>query len=219
MDNTLNKIHSFGKVTHILITIFFVIACIITLFTTIVGLYLIQCKDISIVADNDISIKIKEDGKILNFDFDGNLDGLVIDIGNINLKDFKVVKENGDTVIVCKTNNKEFTLKDFGLLTMFAGLQCIVECMSLFILKKICKYIRDCESFFTDELVNYMYKYMYSLIPMFILSLFVYYYKNQLSILSVDLDYGFLVEIGIIYIITTIFKYGVKLQTESDETL
>lgn len=102
---------------------------------------------------------------------------------------------------------------------MFAGLQCIVECMSLFILKKICKYIRDCESFFTDELVNYMYKYMYSLIPMFILSLFVYYYKNQLSILSVDLDYGFLVEIGIIYIITTIFKYGVKLQTESDETL
>ena len=219
MDNTLNKIHNFGKVSHILVTICFVIACIIATFTTIFGLYLVQCKDISIVADNDISIKIKENGKILNFDFDGNLDRLVIDIGNINLKDFKVVKENGDTVIVCKTDNKEFTLKDFGLLTLYAGLQSIVECISLFILKKICKHIRDCDSFFTDTLVNYMYKYMYCLIPMFILSLFVYYYENQLSILSVYPDYGILVEIGIIYIVATIFKYGVKLQTESDETL
>ena len=74
MDNTLNKIHNFGKVSHILVTICFVIACIIATFTTIFGLYLVQCKDISIVADNDISIKIKENGKILNFDFDGNLD-------------------------------------------------------------------------------------------------------------------------------------------------
>lgn len=219
MDSTLNKIHTFGKVSHILVMIFFSIACVTAAFTTIIGLYLVQCKDISIAADNNISIKIKEDGKILNFDFDSNLDGLVIELGNINLKDFKVVKENGDTVIVCKTDNKEYTLKDFGLLTLYAGLQSIVECISLFILKKICKYVRDCDSFFTDTLVNYMYKYMYCLIPMFILSLFVYYYENQLSILSVYPDYGILVEIGIIYIVATIFKYGVKLQTESDETL
>lgn len=106
MDNTLNKIHSFGKVTHILITIFFVIACIITLFTTIVVLYLIQCKDISIVADNDISIKIKEDGKILNFDFDGNLDGLVIDIGNINLKILKLLKKMAILLLYVKPTTK-----------------------------------------------------------------------------------------------------------------
>ncbi len=219
MDTTLNKIQKFGKVTNILITIFLVIVCITTIIITIVGLYLTQCKDISVVTDNKLSFKIKLDGKYENFDYVGKLEGLVIGIENLKLKNFKITKEDNVSVISCNTENSEYTLKDLGGLELFVGIQSIAECVSIFTLKKICKYLRDCDSFFTDDLISRMFKFMYSLIPIFVLSLFVYYYKTRLPFFSPKIDCNLLVEMGIIYIIITIFKYGVKLQTESDETL
>lgn len=219
MDNTLDKIHKFGKVAHILVTIVFVISIIAATFSTLLGLFLVQCKDISIEADNKLSIQLKDSGKIVNFDYDDNLDELELEVGTFILKDFKVTKDNGTTMILCESNNNEYKLKDFGCLTLYAGLQCIFECIGLFILKKICKYVRDCDSLFTDELVKNMYKYMYCLIPQFVLSLFVYYYQNQMPNFYININYGLLIEALVVYIIATIFKYGVKLQMESDETL
>lgn len=86
-------------------------------------------------------------------------------------------------------------------------------------LKKICKHLKDCDSFFTDDLIKKMNNFMYSLIPIFIASLFMHYYQTKMPYLSADIDFGILIDFAIIYIITTIFKYGVKLQKESDETL
>ena len=219
MNTTLNKIQKFGKVTNILVTIFLAIACITTIIITIAGLYLTQCKDISVVTDNKLSFKIKLDGKYENFDYVGKLEGLIIDIENIKLKDFKITKEDNVSVISCNTQNSEYTLKDLDGFVLFTGIQSIAECISIFMLKKICKYLRDCDSFFTNDLINTMFKFMYSLIPIFVLSLFIYYYKTRSPFFSPKIDFNLLVEISFIYIIITIFKYGVKRQAESDETL
>ena len=94
---------------------------------------------------------------------------------------------------------------------------------ALFMLKRLFAVLAKCESPFCEELVNKMKAFGFSLLPV---ALFATIGETlSTAFLSagrdtgISIQWGVLIAFAVTMCLVTVFKYGVQLQKESDETL
>ncbi len=220
MNKTLERIHEIGKFANVIITIVVILGLISSFITIILSLYLFSIKDVEIKTDSNMTMKIELDGMLNKLDFSFLSDGYTYDLDYFTLKDFIVNRQDDKCIITAKANNNgNLSMNAISWSFLYSGLKMLAESICLILFKKICKYTSKCESLFTDDLIKMMNDFMYSILMPFSLSLFAYLFKNYLPFKNTQIPADYIIGMAIIYFITYIFKYGTKLQIESDETL
>lgn len=233
-NEAMEKIHKFGKIGYtiskiamiisvILMMIVFMITVVFSLipqgvFTMNTSSQAVAEIDLTGIAD-DLQItldqKVKEEYiEEKKFTFQGNdYEYELVDIrqdGNI----IKLVGESETTV---------FEYQNLSLMGFTLGVGLALEMVVLHFIKKLCKMFSDCETPFTQDIIETMQKLFASLIPLAVFSVFADSILN--SIMNgkidffIDLDISAVLAILLVFLLTFIFKYGAMLQQESDETL
>lgn len=131
---------------------------------------------------------------------------------------------DGDTkVIGAASSPSEYRSSDLLLLFVFQVLFAVSAAAALFLLRKLFAAVEKCDSPFREELVKKMKAFGLSLLPLAVIASASDTIST--SFLSAGNEPGICIQWGVVIAfavtmcLVTVFKYGVQLQTESDETL
>lgn len=236
MENTsIKKINTAGKIGYIIsiILIVFTIASMVAIGICMVGAITI--------ANNDINVKM---ATTINVNSTGNflkkLNSLVFingveDLGTLtendktgiklndsDISEISVIEEEGGIVVNAKTNEVTISMKEIimALVAVFIYIGAVT--VTLYMLKALMKSLKNCETPFSEEVIKNMSKLAKSLVCLVILSTIAGGFKpliNTGTRFEFSINLGNVILVAIVYVLITVFKYGAKLQQESDETI
>ena len=236
MENTsIKKINTAGKIGYIIsiILIVFTIASMVAIGICMVGAITI--------ANNDINVKM---ATTINVNSTGNflkkLNSLVFingveDLGTLtengktgiklndsDISEISVIEEEGGIVVNAKTNEVTISMKEIimALVAVFIYIGAVT--VTLYMLKALMKSLKNCETPFSDEVIKNMSKLAKSLVCLVILSTIAGGFKSLINTgtrFEFSINLGNIILVAIVYVLITVFKYGAKLQQESDETI
>ncbi len=251
-SNTLSKFHKFGKTGKIAMTIFMVIAilvtaasCVATIFVSTLpkdaltvrvtnhaefrineknfdSLWGILVDSFSYAGDTSPEEMLKgEGGKIVppeNQDFNTEL--LFFDQSYSSVK----IYSDGNTKVMEATSSPaEYRSTDLVSVLIFLTLVVASVAVAFYMLKRLFAVLEKCDSPFCEELVKKMKAFGFSLLPV---ALFATIGETlSTAFLSagrdtgISIQWGVLIAFAVTMCLVTVFKYGVQLQKESDETL
>lgn len=134
----------------------------------------------------------------------------------------RIPTENG---FLLETETKGYTIR-FKNLAQILFLEAVVCAAALCVMHftgKLCKLFCDCETPFTEEIADTMQKLAVSILPMALLSTLANTISDSILTGNMKIVVGIELEtillILLIFMLSTVFRYGTKLQQESDETL
>lgn len=229
-SKTLSNFHKFGKVGKIAMTVLMVIAilaaavsCVATIFASTLP------KDALIVrVTNHAEFRINEK----NFDslWDILADGFSYAgdvspeaIFNQSFSSAKIHSEENTKVIEATSSPAEYRSANLVSVLIFATLFAASAAAALFMLKRLFAVLAKCESPSCEELVTKMRAFGFSLLPV---ALFATIGETlSTAFLSagrdtgISIQWGVLIAFAVTMCLVTVFKYGIQLQKESDETL
>ena len=135
----------------------------------------------------------------------------------------KIYSDGNTKVIAAKSLPAEYRSTDLVSVFIFATLFAASVAAALFMLKRLFAVLAKCESPFCEELVKKMKAFGFSLLPV---ALFATIGETlSTAFLSagrdtgISIQWGILIAFAVTMCLVTVFKYGVQLQKESDETL
>ena len=145
-----------------------------------------------------------------------------IKVNDENISELSVKEENGGLNINAKTNEINISMKKIivALIAAFIFLGAVT--VSLYMVKALMKSLKNCETPFSEDVIKKMSRFAISLVCVVVLhSIFSGFWSTLTSGLnySPSINFGSVLLVAVIYILITVFKYGAKLQQESDETL
>ena len=234
-NSSIKKINTAGLIGYIV--------SIILIVGTIAGMVGIGICTVGAIAvsNNDISVKmatninVNSTGNFLNtlnsfISIDGvkDLSTLTEDakdgikINDDDISEISVKEENGGLIINAKTNDITISMKKIivALISAFIFLGAVT--VSLYMVKALMKSLKNCETPFAEEVIKNMTRFASSLVCVVVLNIiFSGFWSTLTSGLSYkpSINLGSILLVAVIYILITVFKYGAKLQHESDETL
>ena len=231
-NSSIKKINTAGLIGYIIsiILIVGVIAGMVGIAICTIGAITVSNDDINVkVATN---INVSSTGNFLNklnsfISIDGveDLNTLTEDGVKINDRDISelsVKENNGGLIIDAQTNEIAISMKKIivALITAFIFLGVVT--VALFMVKALMKSLKNCETPFSEEVIKNMTRFATSLVSVVVLHIIFSGFWSSLTSgvsykASINLESILLV--AVIYILITVFKYGAKLQQESDETL
>lgn len=247
-SKTLSNFHKFGKVGKIAMTVLMVIAilaaaasCVATIFVSTLP------KDaLTVRVTNHAEFRINEKNfdslwDILadGFSYAGDVSPEAMLSGgnnkiippedqdfNMELQSFssaKIHSEENTKVIEVTSSPAEYRSANLVSVLIFATLFAASAAAALFMLKRLFAVLAKCESPFCEELVTKMRAFGFSLLPV---ALFATIGETlSTAFLSAGGDTGISIQRGVLIAfavtmcLVTVFKYGIQLQKESDETL
>ena len=112
--------------------------------------------------------------------------------------------------------------KDAARLLVFAALASAASVAALWLLRKLFKALEGCDSVFCEELVKRMKAFGWSLLPLAVLASVAETVARRFmaaGVTAVYIQWGLLIAFAVTMCLAVVFRYGVKLQRESDETL
>ena len=247
-SETISKFHRFGKVGKIVITVLMVIAifgtlasCVATIFVTTLpkdalkvrvtnhAEFRINNEKLDFIWSNirknftysGENILSDENSKITppeNQEFEAELEFF-----DQSYSSAKIHSEGNTKVIEAKSSTFEYRSSDLVVVLIFLTLFVASVVAALFMLKRLFVVLTSCESPFCEELVKKMKAFAVSLLPV---ALFASIGETlSTTFLSggrdtrISIQWGVLIAFAVIMCLVTVFKYGVQLQKESDETL
>ncbi|MBR6386048.1 MAG: hypothetical protein IKS03_08040 [Ruminococcus sp.] len=223
MENkNIKTINGLGKACRIIsrIAMVFCIIGAVCLLGTLVFVRMIPTDRIRITGNADAKIEMDFSGMPIN---EGNAEDImnaegVIENDKIKIDDFISLDYE---IVEIDENKAEINLKgDFSQLskdeiikeitfeTVSAMLEVICMAIVFGFAASLAKAIEKCETPFTEEIINKMKKFGYSLIPLAVIG-----GVANGSLLSMALL------VLVIIMVINIFAYGIQLQQQSDETL
>lgn len=234
-NSSIKKINTAGLIGYIV--------SIILIVGTIAGMVGIGICTVGAIAvsNNDIKVKmatninVNSTGNFLNtlnsfISIDGvkDLSTLTEDakdgikINDNDISEISVKEENGGLIINAKTNEITISMKKIiiALISAFIFLGAVT--VSLYMVKALMKSLKNCETPFAEEVIKNMTRFATSLVCVVVLNIiFSGFWSTLTSGLSYkpSINLGSILLVAVIYILITVFKYGAKLQRESDETL
>ncbi|MGN0268255.1 MAG: DUF2975 domain-containing protein [Lachnospiraceae bacterium] len=135
----------------------------------------------------------------------------------------KMYSDGNTKVMEAKSSPAEYRSTDLVSVLIFLTLFVVSVVAALFMLKRLFAVLAKCESPFCEELVKKMKGFGFSLLPV---ALFATIGETlSTSFLSagrntgISIQWGVLIAFAVTMCLVTVFKYGVQLQKESDETL
>ena len=236
MENSnIKKINIAGKIGYI-ISIFLIIAVIVAMVAIgilTVGACTILNDDINVKFATDINVNSK--GNFLNtLNYFVSIDG-VKDLNNLteeakdgiklndkDISEISVKEENGGLLINAKTNDVTISMNKIIVSLVATLIFLVAITVSLYMLKALMKSLKNCKTPFSEDIIKNMTRFGYSLVCVVVLEILCSGFWSSLKAVSnyeFSVDLGSILLVAIIYILITVFKYGAKLQQESDETL
>jgi len=234
-NETITKVNKIGKVGQVIATIAKVIISIGAIACLVSGIILLAMPDdmLAIHMEGKAAVEINvpvANGQLLVNTGDGPtvVVGSVSTEGSLELNgtEYGIVgmtpTENG-FLIDAETDNYTLTLNQLTGVVFMAAVNCTVMWVVMHFVEKLCKIFKDCETPFTEEVVQTLKKVAIALIPMAFVSNLTSSVTNSIMsgnvniVIGVDMTTVLLVLI--IFMLAAIFSYGTVLQQESDETL
>ena len=131
-------------------------------------------------------------------------------------------REGEQVVIETVSTPNTYTCADAARLLVFAALASAASVAALWLLRKLFKTLEGCESVFCEELVKRMKAFGWSLLPLAVLASVAETVARRFmaaGVTAVYIQWGLLIAFAVTMCLAVVFRYGVKLQRESDETL
>lgn len=142
---------------------------------------------------------------------------------NQSFSSAKIHSEENTKVIEATSSPAEYRSANLVSVFIFATLFAASAASALFMLKRLFAVLAKCESPFCEELVKKMKAFGFSLLPV---ALFATIGETlSTAFLSagrdtgISIQWGVLIAFAVTMCLVTVFKYGIQLQKESDETL
>lgn len=177
----------------------------------------------SYASDKDPSDMMKDDGgsKILpteNTELDTDLKFF-----NQSYSSAAIRSEGSEKIVEAKSSPSEYRSSDLVILFIFASLFSASVAVALLMLQKLFKVLSVCESPFCTDFVSKLRTFGYSLIPVAVFAsvgetLAIRFLSAGRST-GISVQWGVAVAFAVTMCLVTVFRYGVQLQKESDETL
>ena len=131
--------------------------------------------------------------------------------------------DDSGKIIDAESSPEEYSSSDLLTIFVFAALLAVSIVAALLMLRKLFKVLSVCDSPFCTDFVTKLRAFGYSLLPVAILASvaetlavrFLSAGKNA----GVSVQWGILLAFVVTMCLVTVFRYGVQLQKESDETL
>ena len=130
--------------------------------------------------------------------------------------------QDGQMVIETTTAPMIYSCGDVVRILLFAALASAATAVMLWLLRKLFKTLEGCESVFCEELVKRMKAFGWSLLPLAVLASVAETVTRRFmaaGVTAVYIQWGLLIAFAVTMCLAVVFRYGVKLQKESDETL
>lgn len=246
-SNTIAKFHLFGKVGKIVMTVLSVIAalitvscCIATAFTAtlpedaltvrVVEHAEFRFNKASFVLGGSFTYSGKEFPEYMledsekkanppeNQEFQAELK-----IFNQSYASAEIHSDESAKVMEADTSPEEYNVKDLVTVFIFLTLFSASATAALWMLRRLFAVLTRCESPFCCEVVNRMRGFGFSLLPAAVFaSIGVTMLGSFLTAgksTNVSIQWGVLIAFVVTMALVAVFKYGVQLQKESDETL
>lgn len=135
----------------------------------------------------------------------------------------EISTDGADKVMTAEAAPAEYQVNDLKRVFAFAALLAASAAAALWMLRRLFGALTKCESPFCQEVVAKMRSFGFSLLPV---AVFASVSETLLdSFLAagrgshVSIQWGVLIAFGVTMALVEVFKYGVRLQRESDETL
>ena len=236
MENSnIKKINTAGLVGYILSIIL-----IIGAFVAIVALVLCTIGAVTI-SDNDINVKIATNveidsagnfldkiGSFISIDGIDDLNALTEDakdgikVNDGDLSELQIQEKDNGFVVNAKTNEITISMKRI-VVALIAGLVFLgFVTYALFTVKALMKALKGCSTPFSEEVIKRMTRFSYAIICVVVLNTLLSGCWSSLTTkftYKININLESVLFVAVIYILVVVFKYGAKLQQESDETL
>ena len=247
-SKTLSNFHKFGKVGKIAMTVLMVIAILAAAASCVATIYVSTLPKDALTVRVTIQDQRKEfrfpvgyscrwfflcGGRKPEAMLSGGNDKIIppedqdfnmeLSFFNQSFSSAKIHSEENTKVIEATSSPAEYRSANLVSVLIFATLFAASAAAALFMLKRLFAVLAKCESPFCEELVTKMRAFGFSLLPV---ALFATIGETlSTAFLSAGRDTGISVQWGVLIAfavtmcLVTVFKYGVQLQKESDETL
>ena len=144
-------------------------------------------------------------------------------IFNNNFASAIITSEDAEKIIDAKTDASVYKSGNLVAVLVFGVLFLLSVIAALFMLKNLFKEIAKCETPFCNGIVNKMRNFSFSLIPVAVFASVGETLSRSFMTAGKDFDiciqWGIVLAFVVAICLVTVFKYGVQLQRESDETL
>ena len=249
---TLAQFHRFGKAGNIIITVFMVLAILVTAVNLAATIYVSTLpKDaMTVHVSSHAEFRINEKkfdslwGLLTDhFSYSSDADpeellnnegGAVVPPENqdfqTNLSFFDQsyssakIHSDGNTKVI-EADSAPVEYRSTNLISVFAFLTLFIASVAtaLFMLKRLFAVLAKSESPFCNDLVKKMKAFGFSLLPVALFATisetFSTAFLSAGKDIEIQVQWGILIAFAVTMCLVTVFRYGVQLQKESDETL
>ena len=243
-NNTISKVNRFGKIGNIIITVLLVVTIIACVALTVAAAVISSVPDeavsVTITKGAEINVSEKYFGSVWNnmvdsFAYTTDNDNFSntppeetqmdasLSFFNNNFSSALISSSDGYKTITASSDPAVYHVKSLTSAIFAGAIFMLSAAAALFMLKKLFKAFAACQSPFCDDVVKRMKNFSFSLIPVAVFaSLSETLSSSFLSAgqeSDICIQWGIVIAFAVAYCLCTVFKYGVQLQRESDETL
>lgn len=246
---TLKKFNQFGKVGKLVLTLLLIAAVIFTLLCGAAAIYTATLpKDaVRVTVTNLAEFRVK--GTTFSAFWNFLSDGVSYAAGSdptamleggsmlppentqlqANFKFFnqgyasaEIRSDGSDKIMDAQSAPAEYSSSSLVMVFVFATLFVASVAAALWMLQKLFRVLSECASPFCPELVSRLRGFGYSLLPVAVFATIGETLARRFLSAGqsgIQIQWGILIAFAVTMCLVTVFRYGVQLQTESDETL
>lgn len=138
--------------------------------------------------------------------------------------DITSFEQNGTRIeATAQSEEATLSLRELSPIMLFGALFCGVGVEVFRLISRLCKNFKECETPFTEEISNVLHKLAFAVIPLVVfggmLESAMEGAANGQFNAVINIDLTMVVMVILIFMLSSIFRYGAMLQQESDETL
>lgn len=224
-NEIIEKVNKIGKIGQIITKIGKVMLSIafVTCLVCAVFLCVIPKDTITMTTSHQAVVNLELNDMIVIGSPDDEGAETSLEINGIEYEVVNYEQSEDQMTIYSESDDYKFNLSHIWWLMIPALLSIITIYVVVSFVEKLCKFFKECETPFTDEIVKILEKIAIAIIPMACLSPLTESISDSILTGNVHIVLGIdlmvVVLIVLIFMLAAIFKYGTMLQIESDETL
>lgn len=225
-NDFVQKINKMGKIGHTVSKICSVILYIATVCCVVGGvlLSLVPKDSVMVTTSHQAEIKMDMTHSIMPnlVGIDTEADGS-FELDGIKYDQFDITETLGEQYAVAKSTPHTYSLKDMLWVVIAGGILCLAMINAFRKITALFELFMECETPFTVEIADYFKKVAVAFIPAvvagWLMEAATEWVATGVFDLVIGIDLTMVLVVVVVLMMSEIFRYGVMLQTESDETL
>ena len=222
--NTLKRVHQFGKVGKIILTVLLVLNILATAAAGATSAVMAALPRDTVSVSVTSQAVYQSSGKFAEDLWQVLMGGRQFEtVAATNGYVSADMHMEGEQMVIETTSvPMTYTCGDVVRILLFTALASAATAVMLWLLRKLFKTIEGCESVFCEELVKRMKAFGWSLLPLAVLASVAETAARRFmatGVTAIYIQWGLLIAFAVTMCLAVVFRYGVKLQRESDETL